>query len=177
MNPTIRDKRQPLPSILTVYRTIEESWESFRPAGGLGPDPSEAMDPLDAFVVHRMLDLVPGVPLFIDAAMARTGGATSLIGLAHPHVRGVWAVTERGSLASERALWALRSYMRSRGSGVAPLEVEARSELLAELADQPGAMILTDARVGDAASLAEEIGRWLDERPDALVLSRSPILL
>ena len=170
MNPTSQDQRQPLPSILTVYRPIEEYWESFRPASGLGSEPSEALDPFDAFLVHRLLELVPGLPLLIDAAVARTGGASSLIGLVHPQVRGVWAVTEPGSLASERALSALRGYVRSRGHGLAPLEVVARSDLSAGLADQPGAMILTDARVGDAGALAEEMGRWLDERPDALVL-------
>jgi hypothetical protein len=170
MNPTIQDKRQPLPSILTVYRPIEEYWDSFGPADGLSPGPSEVLEPFDAFLVHRVLELVPGLPILVDAALAGTGGASSLIGLAHPHVRGVWAVAERGSLASERALSALRGYVRSRGSGLAPLEVIARSDLLSGLADQPGVVILVDARVADAAALAEEVGRWLDERPDALVL-------
>ncbi|MGB2607449.1 MAG: hypothetical protein WBC80_00645, partial [Isosphaeraceae bacterium] len=90
MNPTIQNKRQPLPSILTVYGPIEEFWESSRPAGGLGSEPSEAICPLDAFLIHRLLELVPGRPLLIDAALARTGGASSLIGLAHPQVRRVW---------------------------------------------------------------------------------------
>jgi SAM-dependent methyltransferase len=170
MNPTIQDKRQPLPSLLTVYGPIEEFWESSLPAVGLGPEPSEALCPLDAFLIHRLLELVPGRPLLIDTALARTGGASSLIGLAHPQVRRVWVVTEPGSLGSKQALSALRGYMRDRDCGRTPLEVVARPELPSRLADQPGVMILTDARVGDVASLAKEIGHWLDEQPDALVL-------
>src|SRR5262245_60729873 len=96
MNPTIQDQRPPLPSILTVYRPIEEYWESST-AGDWGPEPSQALDALDAFLVHRLLELAPGRPLLIDAAMARTGGASSLIGLTHARVRGVWAVAEPGS--------------------------------------------------------------------------------
>jgi SAM-dependent methyltransferase len=170
MNPMIEDQRQPLPTILTVSRPIEEFWESSRPAGGPGLEPSEALDPLDSLLVHRLLELVPGRPLLIDAAMAQTGGASSLVGLAHPHVRAVWTVTQPGSLSSERAVSALRGHMRNRGHGLSSLELVPRPELAARLADQAGAVILADARVGDVAYLGEEIGRWLDERPDAIVL-------
>jgi SAM-dependent methyltransferase len=170
MNAAIQDRRQPLPSISTVYGPIEDYWESVRPAGGPGPEPSELLDPLDAFLVHRFLELVPGRPLLIDAAMAQTCGASSLIGLALPRVRAVWAVTQPGSLVSERAAAALRGHIRSRGPGPAPLELVPRTELAARLADQAGALILADARAGDVASLGEEIGHWLEERPDAIVL-------
>ena len=170
MNATIPDTRQPLPSIVTVYRPIEEFWESSGAASGLGPEPSAALDPFDAFLVHRLLELAPGRPLLVDTAMARTGGASSLVGLAHRHVRAVWAVTEPGSLSARRALSALRGHLRSRGLGLAPLEAVARPELAVGLADQPGTIILTDARGGEVASLAEEIGHWLEARPDALVL-------
>jgi hypothetical protein len=170
MNSTIEAKRRPLPSISTVYRPIEEYWGSSRPAGLPDAEPAEALDPLDAFLVHRLLELVPGRPVLVDAAIARTGGASSLIGMQHPRVRAVWAVLDPESLPSRRALATLEDHAGSRGSGPVPLKIVARPELPESLAGQPDAVILADAREGDAASLAEDIGRWLDERPDALVL-------
>ncbi len=170
MNPTIQDRRQPLPSIVTVYRPIEEYWESSRPAGGPGPEPSEALDPFDAFLVHRLLDLVPRPPILVDAALVPTHGASSLIGLGHPRVRAVWAVTDPGSPPARRVLAAVRGHVRARGHDLAPLKAKAHSELPAGLAEQPGATILTHARAGDGASLAEQVDHWLDAQPEALVL-------
>ena len=121
---------------MTVYRPIEEYWESFcTPTGSRGPEPSEAIDPLDVFLVHRLLDLAPSRPLLIDATTASTAGASSLIGLAHPHVRGIWTVAEQGSLVST-VLASLRGYLRSKESGFRALQVVARCELLASMAEQ-----------------------------------------
>jgi hypothetical protein len=170
MNATIEAKRRPLPSISTVYGPVEEYWGASRLADLPAEDPREALDPLDAFLVHRLLELVPGHPVLIDAALATTGGASSLIGMHNPRVRGVWAVVDPESLPSRRALATLQANAGTRCPGVAPLEFVERAELTGGLADQSGAVILADARAGDPAYLAAEIGRWLDVRPDALVL-------
>ncbi len=170
MNLTIEARRRPLPAISTVYRPVEEYWGAARPAGLPAEDPREALDPLDAFLVHRLLELVPGHPVLIDAAIATTGGASSLIGVHNPSVRAVWAVVDPESLPSRRALATLEAHAGIRGPELAPLEVVERAELAGSLADQSGAVILADARAGDPAYLAGEIDRWLDIRPDALVL-------
>jgi SAM-dependent methyltransferase len=170
MNPTMSDNRQPLPSILTVYRTVEEFWESSGHVGGLRDDSVQVINPLDAFLIHRIFDLMPGEPVVIDAAMEKTRGASSVIALVHPRVRGIWVAADRGSADSIRAVSALRSYMKRRGSVSASLEVFAWSELQTKLTDRRNALILTDARRKDPASAAQEINRWLDERPDAVVL-------
>src|SRR5262249_29933089 len=125
---------------------------------------------LDAFRVQRLLELLPGRSLLYDAAMTRTVGTSTLLGLRHPHVQRVCAVTERYALDAERALAATRDYIASRGPVETELDVVERSELPSRLAEGQGIVILTDARDGDAAALAEEIGRWLDARPDGLVL-------
>jgi hypothetical protein len=168
--------------MLTVYRPIEEFWESFGPAAaggvvavgaGVGDDgagPEGALDPLDAFLVSRVLELLPGLPILVDAAVAATGGASSLIGLAHPHVRSVVAAAGRGSRAADRAVAALRGYARSRGSALAPLDVIARSELPAALDGEAGVVILVDMRSEDAAALAGDIRLWLEGLPGAVVL-------
>ena len=170
MNPTMQDKRQPLPTILTVYRPIEEYWGSFGPLAGLGPDPAEALDPFDAYLIHRVLTLVPGLPVLVDAATVETGGAICLIGLAHPQVRGMVAALDRESPAARQILSGVRSYLGSRAPGLPPLDVIARAEMPAAVADQSPAVILVDGRCEDTAGLAEEIRRWMDGLPDALVL-------
>jgi hypothetical protein len=168
---TSQSKRKPLPSVLTIYRPIEQFWALPRPAGSPASEPPHSLDPFDAFLVHRVLELIPMPPLLVDTAIAQTGGGSCLIGLDHPRVRGVWAVTVPQSLACERAVGALRDYIRSRRCELAPLDVVARSELPDELGNQPGIVILADARAGNTGALAEEISRWLHLQPDALVLT------
>ncbi len=171
MNSTMAERRRPLPSIATVYGAIEEYWEESRPIGSPDGGPNEVLDPLDAFLVHRLLELVPGQPVLIDAAMVATGGASSVIGMHHPRAVDVWAVVDAESLPSRRSLESLQRHSGRRGFAPgASLRPVDRSELLEGLAGQPGAIVLADARGGDAAGLAEDIGRWLDARPDALVL-------
>jgi hypothetical protein len=170
MHSTIEERRVPVPSIASVYRPIEEYWEASRPVGLSDTRVSAVLDPLDAFLVHRLLELAPGRPVLIDAANAGTGGASSLIGLYHPRVRAVWAVADPESVPSRRALAALRDHLDGGHSRRAPLEIMGESELPERLVDRPGAVILADARAGDVTSLAEDIGRWLDARADALVL-------
>jgi hypothetical protein len=171
MNATMEERRRPVPSIATVYQPIEEYWEASRPVGLPDGGPSESLDPLDAFLVHRLLELVPRHPVLVDAAIAPTGGASSLIGIHHPRVCEVWAVVDNESLPSRRAMASLRDHAgRLSSTPAAPLKVVDRTDLTGGLAQQPGAIILTDARAGDDACLAGDIGRWLDTRPEALVL-------
>ena len=80
------------------------------------------------------------------------------------------ALLDRGSPAAEKALSGVNSYVRSRGPGLAPFEVIARSESPAAVADQSRVVILADGRRGDPARLAAELRLWMDGLPDALVL-------
>jgi hypothetical protein len=171
MHSTIEERRFPVPSIASVYRPIEEYWETSRPVGWSGTEASAALNPLDAFLVHRLLELAPGRPVLIDAANAGTGGVSSLIGVYHPRVRAVWAVADPESVPSRRALAALRDHLGGEEDPRrVPLEIIGGSELPERLVEQRGAVILADVRAGDATCLAEDIDRWLDARADALVL-------
>jgi hypothetical protein len=167
MYPSIKGRRQPLPTILTVYRPIEAYWEAVKT-----PDLefSGSIEPLDALLVHRLLDLVPDAPVIIDEAVAATGGASCLIGLNHPRVRGVWALTDRGSSQGPSTLSALCRHLGPRDAGSAPLEVAARLDVPTSIADRSRAVILMHAGTGNSASLAEMVAWWLERRPDALIL-------
>ncbi len=168
MNPPIRGRRQPLPTILTVYRPIEAYWESAHPVGATDAGPWEALGPLDAFLIHRLLDLAPEDPILIDAAIARTEGAGALIGLHHPRTVGVWAVADPESLPNHQGLSALREHLDHRDPGRVSLKVIVDSELPEKLAVGRGAVILVDARTAVARS--DALARWLGARPDSLVL-------
>jgi hypothetical protein len=170
MDPTILDKRAKVPSILTIYRPVEEYWSSLGLARAHGPDAGRVLDPFDALLTHLVLDLAPGFPVLVDLAAETTAGASSVIGLTHPHVRRVVAVSRDVSRGADRTLSALRGYARSRATGLAPLDLVPIEEMPACLSDLAGVVILADARGGNTSNLADDLRRWLDERPDALVL-------
>lgn len=171
MTATIEERRRPLPSVASVYRPIEEYWETYQPVGSpeLAALP-EALEPLDAFLIHRLLDLISGRPLLVDAAIGGTGGASSLIGAHHPRARGVWAVADAKSASARRALAALRQHLDACESRTAPLTTVMTEELSENLAGHAGTVVLVDSRGVESAALAREIGLWLDASPDAVVL-------
>ena len=169
MSPVIQDGRTARPSILTTFRPIEAFWDSIGHPDSRGPELEQVLNPLDAFLTHLVLELVPGLPALVDLAAEGTDGATSLIGLNHPHVRRVVASIGGDESAAVQALPALKLYLRGR-PGLAPLDVLPKDALSADLAGQAQVVILIDARVEDPAALADEVGGWLEELPDAVVL-------
>ena len=172
MSPMVQNKRPQRPSILTIFRPIEEYWSSFGLTKTFGPDPERVLDPFDALLMHLMLDFAPNRPVLVDLAAVATGGASSVVGLTHPHVRRVVAVTAAvgESANADRVVSALREFSRYPASGLAPLDVVPADDLPALLPDLPQAVILVDLRGGGPAEPAEAIRRWLYEQPDALVL-------
>ncbi|MEJ7638899.1 MAG: hypothetical protein WKF75_13245, partial [Singulisphaera sp.] len=166
----VQNKRPQRPSILTIFRPIEEYWSSFGLTKTFGPDPERVLDPFDALLMHLVLDLAPNRPVLVDLAAVATGGASSVVGLTHPHVRRVVAVTAGESANEDRTFWALREFSPHPAPGLAPLDVVPADDLPALLPDLPQAVILVDLRGGGPAERAEAIRRWLYEQPDALVL-------
>ncbi len=124
------------------------------------------LDPLDSLFVHLILELVPGFPVLVDLAAEPTGGASSVLGLAHPHVQRVLAVTG----AVDRSLAALRGYVRGRAEELASLELVRRGDLSDQLDGQARVVFLADVRDADPVALADDLTGWLDVLPDALVL-------
>ena len=170
MNLTVPNGRPQTPSILTVYRPIEDYWSSFGPSMSLGPDPERVLDPFDALLIHLVLGMVPNLPVFVDHAAMATGGASSVVGLNHPHVRRVVAVSAAESADADRITSALREFGRGRAGGGVPLDVVPAVDIPALLPDLSHAVILADPGRGSQADLADSIRRWLYEQPDVLVL-------
>lgn len=170
MNRGVENETRPFAAINDVYRSIEEYWATFRPAGWPNARPEDTLYPLDALLVHRLLAVVPGRPLLVDATLETTGGSVCVLGLDHPSVRDVWAVTHSASLMHERSVSALEGYVRARNPQAARPELVGREKLPARLANEPSVFIVADARIGDGARLVENTGRWLDCRPDVVVM-------
>jgi hypothetical protein len=170
MSPTILDERPKQPSILTVYQPIEEYWGLHGPVHSLGPDPEPVLGAFDAYLVHLLLALCPDPPTLIDLAAGATAGASSLIGLTHPRVRRVLAVSSEDEAEPDQALRGLRAYLRFRTVGPESFEVLPASALRASVADRGPVVILADAGVMAVEELPALISSWLDALPDALVL-------
>ena len=62
MSPMLQNKRPQWPSILTVFRPIEEYWSASGLARSFGPDPERVLDPFDALLMHLVLDVTPTAP-------------------------------------------------------------------------------------------------------------------
>lgn len=170
MSLMVRNKRPQVPTILSVYGPIEEYWTSSRLARSIGLDPEQVLDPFDALLVHLVLERTPGSPVLVDLAIEPTGGASSLIGLTHPHARRVVAVSTGETEKADRILSDLGEFNRGRDAGLVPIDVIPAADLTASLPELSHAVILADVRGGGMATLADDIGRWLDAQPDALVL-------
>ncbi len=169
MTQLMHDGRKPRPSILTTFRPIEDYWGTLNHQGPTGSGLDDRLNPLDAFLIHLILEFAPGLPALVDLASEGLQGASSLIGLNHPHVRRVVAATGLDTAGASKGLASLRRHLRG-CPGVAPLDVVPRTALAAELADQSGLIFLADARQEASNSLADTVREWLDDRPDALTL-------
>ena len=170
MMPTVADPRPTLPTIRSTREAVEAYWDEFAPTAPVGPggDLDHALDPLDGFLVHLLLDFLPRGVVVVDLAAGDSRGATTTAALNHPSPRRVIAAAGRDDVSADVAA-ALGEYARHRGA--APrLDFLASPHLPADLAARNGLVILADARSGDPAELAGSVARWLDARPDAVVV-------
>ncbi len=166
---TVFDSRPRLPSIMTTRQPVEEYWEEYAAAGPLGPDLDEVLPPLDALLIHLLVDLHAGRFVLVDLAAQATRGASTVVALNHPAPRRVLAGLRPGPDGDEVAA-ALRQYVGGHRATAVPLEFLAGADVPADLPPRHGVVVLADARAEDPDGLAEAVGRWFDTRPDALVL-------
>src|SRR6516165_9486330 len=76
-------------TIDSVYGPVEE----FRRRLGESSDGPEVLAPLDAYLLHLILEFCPRPVLVADLACGRTSGATSVVCLSSPGVSQVLGVT------------------------------------------------------------------------------------
>jgi hypothetical protein len=169
MTSTASPPRPRLPTVFSIYRPIEEYWDVCGLAQQFGSEPDRMFNPLDAFLIHLILDLLPDVPVLIDLAVECTGGASSVLGLLHPRVQAVVAGPSSVTADADQVFRALDEYQR-RYCPAANLAVRPTSAFLATASLPPRAVILADARRMEAHVLADAVSAWCDAQPDVLVL-------
>ncbi len=76
-------------TIWSVYQPIEVYRDLLPAAEEPAYDPAARLQPLDAYLIHLVLGLLPGRPTLVDLAADATWGTTTVLGLTHPRVRKV----------------------------------------------------------------------------------------
>jgi hypothetical protein len=159
------------PTIYSSYRPVDD-YLRYR-KGVLREqdvDPAVAMRPLDALLTHLLISIQPQRVHVVDLAADATDGASTALALTHPSVRRV-AVRRSETVDRNRPL--LHCHLHLSGVAALPEWIE--------IEDDPGAasepmepnvslVLLTAQRRGEESQIAEQVERWLDVVPRALVL-------
>ncbi len=88
-------------TIWSVYQPIEAYRDLLPAAEEPAHDPAARLQPLDAYLIHLMLSMMPHRPTLVDLAADATWGTTTVLGLTHPHVRKVH-IPEPGAVRDYR---------------------------------------------------------------------------
>lgn len=89
MGNTITARSNGPATIWSVYRPIEAYRDLLPAAEEPAHDPAARFQPLDAYLIHLLLNLLPARSTLVDLAADTTWGATTVLGLTHPRVRRV----------------------------------------------------------------------------------------
>ena len=155
-----------LPSITTVYAPVEDFWKSHWPLGEGSPGQSQVVNPLDALLIHLILDLMPEPPVLVDLSAEATDAAVAMIGATHPRVRKVVAATQAGGRTSV----ALGGFLRDRESDALRMELVWPGEPADIADDRSPAVVAIDVRSCETIELGNLIHRWLRDYPSALIV-------
>ena len=163
----IADRQRPqFPTIYSVYESVEEFWDACPPDDDTASTPDDLFNPLDACVIHLLLEKLSSVPVYVDLALAATGAASTVFGLVHPRVELV--VVENADECA--ALQRVQKYAAKYGARLAFLKTLPASDLVSREALVPGTVILADARSQDPEELADQISSWLETQPNLVIL-------
>jgi hypothetical protein len=177
-----------LPSLHAVYGPLEEYLEEVALAPTDEADRGPELGPVDAYLAWVLLGSLPRGTAWVDCAAERTAGASSLLGLLHPHVGRVLALPGESAQRARAFLEWRRDTLPSaaargktgqqsggppgrRGWDVPPLEEIGPDELLDRLPQLPAAVLFVSAREADPPEeLSARVHCWLELQPEALIL-------
>lgn len=167
MYPAFKTTRPRLPSVLSVYEPIEQYQADLRKRGCLRGNTETILGPLDAYLIHLLVNVHPGEPAIVDLIAEATTGASTLLGLLHPRQPHVHAFG--GSVSGDRRTYrsVMEDYLRQQEKDLSCLQCLPHAEPVAELRE------LTDAFVfvaGDKPGVDAEVEQWLSCLPSAIVV-------
>jgi hypothetical protein len=171
MSPTTLDDRPLQPSVMAIYRPIEQYWATYGPVDGATISPEQVLEPLDAFLMHLVLGMTPAPAVLVDRAASATFGSTSLLALRHPNVRRVVAVAggESGQLEAQLTEFGSAA-ARQRDGTLAALEVVDGLDWSRAFGGRPPVVVVYDARSCRADNLVAVLEQDMNAWPDALAL-------
>ncbi len=161
-------------TIGSVYQPIEAYRDLLPAAEEPAHDPAARLQPLDAYLIHLMLSMLPHRPTLVDLAADATWGTTTVLGLTHPHVRKVY-IPEPGAVRDYRFI--LERY-RAECEPALPAALEPLPALpgtpewaavWGRLGKPRGHVILLPAE-GTACPLVDCVRACLEADPDSLMV-------
>lgn len=114
--------RPHLPSVLSVFGPIEKYQGDLQKRSPFHGNAVAALEPLDAYLAHLLITVHPGEPAIFDLAAEATAGASTLLGLLHPHQPHVRAIG--GPLPGDRRAYrgAVEEFQQRHGKDLSSLE-------------------------------------------------------
>ncbi|HTU88639.1 MAG TPA: hypothetical protein VMF69_00945 [Gemmataceae bacterium] len=167
MSPAFATTRPRLPSILSVFQPIEQYQTGLRQQSMLLAAVAADLEPLDAYLVHLLMNVHPGEPAILDLTAEATGGASTLLGLLHPRQPRVYAAG--GPLPGDRHSYrgGVEEFLQRQGKSFSLLHWLPHAEPAAELRGETDVIVFVSRSRLDADA---EVEQWLNVLPSALVL-------
>lgn len=169
MENTITARTAGTATIWSVYQPVEAYRELLPAVDEPAYDAAARLQPLDAYLIHLVVNLLPGRPTVVDLAAEATWGATTVLALTHPRVRAV-RVPSAG--AASRYRFALERYRAEcdppPAAALEPLPALPGTPAWA--ADRPGHVFLICAEEETAGRLVETVRACLEADAEGLVV-------
>jgi hypothetical protein len=164
-----------LPTLHVSVKAIERYRQWLQKDGGAA-GAEDPVQPVDAYLFRLLLEMLPPPLVLLDLAAETTQGASSVLGLSHPHVRRV-VVTRTSASESQNSWLSSLDAFRQECSTDTMLEVMGdlggRTNLedsLRALGRGPGLIVLLSARAGRGEELTATVQACLRTAPHAVVL-------
>jgi hypothetical protein len=146
-----------------VYQPIEAYRDLLPAAEDPAHDPAARLQPLDAYLIHLMLNLLPHRPTLVDLAADATWGTTTVLGLTHPRVRTV-RIPEPGGGRD------YRFFLERYRTEYEPAPTATPELLTALSGTSRGQVFLLPADYQATDSLIDHLQECLQTDPDGLIV-------
>ena len=167
MYPAFTPTRPRLPSVLSVYQPIEQYQADLSKRSLLLGEAVAALEAMDAYLAHLLIQVHPGEPVLVDWAAEATAGASTLVGLLHPRRPRVHAAG--GPLPGDRRSYRgiVETFLQRQGKDLSLLQWLPGVEPAAELRGETDAIVFV---VASRPNVDAEVEQWLNVLPSAIVL-------
>ena len=166
MNPAFNKTRPRLPSVLSIFGPIERYQVEMDKRGPFLGDSVAALEPLDAYLAHLLVNVHPGEPSIVDLAAEATAGASTILGLLHPRQPHVRAIGGPPSSESHAYRNLVEAFLQRQEKDRSFLQWLPDGEPTAERRGEIDVIVFVTASKPGVDAVVE---RWLNHLPSAIV--------